>query len=357
MARRKQTSGPLQAASRILADGGQYAGIRAFAWLFGAFPPEQNLRTAGVVADTWSRLNPTRLARAFGNIRRSLPHLSPEQAQELARASVRYMFRTYMVDAFQLPRLLSEETWPEYVDLSAAHAGTELMIAERPGIFLAPHAGNWELLGFFPTIMGFRMHALARPLDNPYLWKWVLGKREARGLKVVTKFGATEELQRIVESGGRIAFIADQNAGDDGIFVPYFGQMASAYKSIGLFAMRYEMPIAVGVALRVGDGFRYAVHTVDVIRPQDWQAHDDPLFYVTARYNRAMEQAVMLAPDQYLWIHRRWKSRPKWEREGKPLPDRIKAKLRSLPWMDDAQMDRLERDAAERGRELAGART
>jgi hypothetical protein len=55
-------------------------------------------------------------------------------------------------------------------------------------------------------------------------------------------------------------------------------------------------------------------------------------------------------------MHRRWKSRPKWEREGKPIPDRIKAKLRSLPWMDDAQMARLEADAERRGRELAGAR-
>ncbi|MFO0963384.1 MAG: lysophospholipid acyltransferase family protein [Phycisphaerales bacterium] len=351
MARRPRKSGPLQAAVHL----GQYAGVRAFAWLFGAFPPEQNLRTAGALADAWSRLNPTRLARATGNIRRSLPHLPEQDAQELARASMRYMFRTFMVDAFQLPRMLTEETWPSWVDLSQAEAGIALMLEERPSIYLSPHAGNWELLGYFPTIMGFRMHALARPLDNPMIWNWVLSKREARGLRIITKFGATEELQRIVAAQGRIAFIADQNAGEDGIFVPFFGQMASAYKSIGLFAMRYELPVAVGVALRQGESLRYAIHTVDVIRPEDWAPYDDPLFYITARYNRAMEQAVLLAPDQYLWIHRRWKSRPRWEREVKPLPDRVKAKLRTLPWMDDAQMERLERDCERRGRELAGA--
>lgn len=343
MSRRR--SGPLQTAIHLA----QYAGARSFAWLFGAFPPEQNLRTACLVADTWARMNPRRLARAEGNIRRSLPHLSEAQCRELAFASVRYMFRTYMVDAFQLPRLLTEETWPDYVDIEPARAGVQVMMEERPAIFLAPHAGNWELLGFFPTIMGFRMHALARPLDNPFLWKWALGLRESRGMRIISKFGATEELQRVIERGGRIAFIADQNAGQDGMFVPFFGRMASAYKSIGLLAMRYELPIVVGVALRVGDGFKYRVHTLDVIRPADWAAYDDPLYYITARYNRAMEQAVMLAPDQYLWIHRRWNSRPKWEREGKPLPERMKAKLRTLPWMDDALMERLERDA------LAGA--
>ena len=81
----------------------QYAGARSFAWLFGAFPPEQNLRTAAFTADAWARMNPHRLERATGNIRRSLPHLTDAECMELSLESVRYMFRTYMVDAFQLP--------------------------------------------------------------------------------------------------------------------------------------------------------------------------------------------------------------------------------------------------------------
>lgn len=351
MARPPRPSGPLQTAVHAA----QYAGARTFAWLFGAFPPEQNLRTAGLVADGWAALNPRRLARATANIRRSLPERTDAECVELARASVRYMFRTYMVDAFQLPRLLTRETWPAFVDIAPGRAAVELMMEERPAVFLAPHAGNWELLGFFPTLMGFRMHALARPLDNPFLWRWALGLRESRGMRIISKFGATEELQRVVERGGRVAFIADQNAGQDGLFVPFFGQMASAYKSIGLLAMRYELPIAVGVALRVGDGFFYRTHTTDVIRPEEWRDQEDPLFYITARYNRAMETAVMLAPDQYLWIHRRWNSRPRWEREGKPLPDRVRAKLRALPWMTDALLARLEDDTLRRAAESAAS--
>ena len=231
--RRKRT-GPVQVGIYLL----QYLAARSFAWLFGAFPPEQNLRTAETVADIWTRFNPERLARATGNVRRAFPDMSDEECVALAKASVRYMFRTYMVDAFQLPRVVTEESWQRHVDLSNARPGTKLMIGERPAIFLGPHAGNWELLGFFPTLMGFRMHALARPLDNPFIWQWATGLRENRGMKIITKFGATEELQAIIHNGGRIAFIADQNAGNDGIFVPYFGQRASAYKSIALLAMR-----------------------------------------------------------------------------------------------------------------------
>jgi KDO2-lipid IV(A) lauroyltransferase len=261
------------------------------------------------------------------------------------------MFRTYMVDAFQLPRVVTEESWQRHVDLTNARPGTKLMIGEHAAIYLGPHAGNWELLGFFPTLMGFRMHALARPLDNPFIWQWAVGLRENRGMKIITKFGATEELQNIIHNGGRIAFIADQNAGPDGIFVPYFGQMASAYKSIALLAIRYELPVAVGVALRDGDGFNFSIHTVDIIQPDDWRDHEDPVFYITARYTNAMERGIMLAPDQYLWIHRRWRSRPKWEREGKPLPERIKTKLRTLPWMNEAMIERISADTDRRVRE------
>jgi hypothetical protein len=64
-----------------------------------------------------------------------------------------------------------------------------------------------------------------------------------------------------------------------------------------------------------------------------------------------MERGIMLAPDQYLWIHRRWRSRPKWEREGKPLPERIKTKLRTLPWMNEAMIERISADTDRRVRE------
>jgi KDO2-lipid IV(A) lauroyltransferase len=329
----------------------QYLGARSFEWLFGAFPPEQNLRTADAVADVWMAMNRRRLDRAVGNIRNALPLLGGLARDRLARDSVRNMFRSYMVDAFQLPRLLTEESWPAHLDITGAAAGISEMVGERPAIFLAPHAGNWELLGFFPTVMGFRMHALARPLDNPLIWRWALGKREARGMRIITKFGATPELQAVIDRGGRVALIADQDAGEDGVFVPFFGQLASAYKSVALLAIRYELPVVVGVALRHGDGLRYRLFTTDVIRPEDWASQEDPVFYVTARYNHAMERAAMIDPAQYLWIHRRWKSRPRWEREGLPLPDRVAAKLRSLPWVDDAAIARIEEHARRRAAE------
>ena len=149
-------------------------------------------------------------------------------------------------------------------------------------------------------------------------------------------------MDRLVEQGERIGFIADQNAGDKGLFVPFLGRLASSYKSIGLLVMRHEVPVVAGFAKRIPGQFKYEMMITDIIRPDDWVDQPDPLFYISARFNRAVEQFVRLAPEQYLWVHRRWKSRPKWEREGKPMPARMIAKLESLPWMTPALLRRIE---------------
>jgi KDO2-lipid IV(A) lauroyltransferase len=119
----------------------------------------------------------------------------------------------------------------------------------------------------------------------------------------------------MLRKGEHVGFIADQNAGDWGLFVPFLGRMASTYKSTGLLAMRYRMPIILSFARRIDEQFRYEVEFIDCITPADWADRDDPLFYVTARVNHAIERMIRLAPGQYLWVHRRWKSRP---RKGRP---------------------------------------
>ena len=105
------------------------------------------------------------------------------------------------------------------------------------------------------------------------------------------------------------------------MFVPFFGRLASTYKSIGLLAIQHNVPVIVGYARRRGDIFAFDLGVQDIIYPDDWknyprdQYHDE-LHYLTTRYTRAIEDFVRADPSQYLWIHRRWKTRPKGEIPG-----------------------------------------
>jgi KDO2-lipid IV(A) lauroyltransferase len=295
------------------------------------------------IGSLYHRLAWRRRRRAELNLRRSFPEWSPGRVAEVAERSVHSMLQTFLVDVPITPRLITPSTWPQYISLSSVGPMLEVLLRGDPAILVTGHCGNWELLGHALAVMGHPVTALARPLDNPFLNRWVLRLREARGTSVLTKWGAVPALEDLLSRGGRAAFIADQNAGDQGLFVPFFGRLASSYKSIGLLAMRYRVPIIAGVALRRDDRFAYEISCVDLIRAEEWDPQPDPLFYITARFNRAIETMIRMAPEQYLWVHRRWKSRPRHERTGRPFPPRLLEKLRSLPWMTESELQAIVR--------------
>jgi Kdo2-lipid IVA lauroyltransferase/acyltransferase len=206
------------------------------------------------------------------------------------------------------------ETWAGYCELQNFREVLGLLLKRNQSvILLTGHYGNWEILGYVLATLGFNTTSIARPLDNPYVNQWLLGVREKKGQRILAKKGATEEVVQVLGGGGAVSFIADQDAGRKGIFVNFFGRPACTYKSIGLLAMEYQAPVVVGFARRVGDGFKFSVSVQEIIHPQQWQEQDDPLRYITQRYTAAIESFVRKDPEQYLWVHRRWKTRPKSE--------------------------------------------
>lgn len=325
----------------ILVNWAQYLPLRVVAAIVQCFPVNMNLRTAAVFGSLFYRLVARRREAAKTNIAASFPQWDDRRVAAVAEASMQHMIQLFVTEAVQMPSLITRRTWHRYVKFTGVEPVLDRLVNGKPVIFITGHCGNWELLGYTLSMMGFPIAALARPLDNPLINDWVLGIRERHGLNIITKWGAVPELQGILEDGGSIGFIADQNAGDRGMFVPFFGRLASSYKSIGLLAMRYEVPIVAVHARRLGGRFSYEVKVHDVIEPDEWKRQKDPLYYITARYNRAMEDMVVAAPEQYLWLHRRWKSRPRHERSGESMPAGLRAQLSSLPWMTDEAMASL----------------
>ncbi len=110
-----------------------------------------------------------------------------------------------------------------------------------------------------------------------------------------------------------LGFLPDQNAGRKGVFVDFFGKKASTVKSVALLACEYEVPVIVGYCRRISDRFRHEVGVERVIWPEQWQDKQDPVHWITQEYASAIESYVRRWPDQYLWTHRRWKTRPREE--------------------------------------------
>jgi len=296
-----------------LLDRLQYIGLRLVAMFLHCFPVNANMRTARVLGSIVFRIDKKHRDRALANLRRSFPELKESQLQTIAEKSVQHLLM-FCIDMLFTTRLVRLDTWRNYVELKDFRRTLELLLQRERGlILLTGHYGNWEILGYVLATLGFGTLSVARPLDNPYVNNYVLGVRERRGQKIIGKRGATTEITSALTQFQTVGFIADQNAGSKGVFVDFFGRKASTYKSIGLLAMEYDVPVVIGYARRRENRFFFRVGVQDIIFPEDWKAADDPLRYITQRYTRGIEDFVREDPGQYLWVHRRWKTRPKGE--------------------------------------------
>jgi KDO2-lipid IV(A) lauroyltransferase len=297
-----------------------YVAVRLLAMVMQMFPIDVNLRTARFMGWVWYRIMPRHRERARAHLRLAYgDQLSAAQVDRLSLQSMQQMVMM-AVESLFTPRLINEWTWNRYVRLKGMEPLVEALLDERGVILLTGHYGNWELLGFMMTALGFPAVAVMRPLDNPYLNAHLFDVRVKRGLRLLDKKGATESADDTLANGGILCFIADQNAGRKGEFVDFFGVEASTYKSIALLAIQHEVPIAVGYARRLSERFEYEAGCNRIIQPAEWAGRDNELHWITQEYTRAIEQFVREAPEQYLWIHRRWKSRPRDENQADSPP-------------------------------------
>ncbi len=337
-----------------LGDAAMYATIRGVVGGLGALPVRGNMAVMRALAGWFvdSRFNKKRIGRATENLRWCFPEWSDEQIREGSVDAYKHLF-SLAAEAIATPSRITPERWGHHIELGNVRDALRVLLDRPPCILVTGHCGNWEVIGYALGLLGFRVHALYRPLDMRAADRWIREVRSSRGLYLLDKFGAMRETPGIMARGEMLGFVADQNAGGRGAFVPYFDRLASTYKSIALLAMQYKAPIVCGQAIRIGatgveaprdlreQTFRYRIHVEDIIFPEDWECQPDPAFYVSARYRWAIEKMVIANPKQYLWMHRYWKARPPHEVTGKPFPKRLREKIESLPWMTQERVDRL----------------
>jgi len=345
---RYDTRDSLGALQTYVTQPAMYAAIRSLLVGVNTLPLRTTLRLASKIGHRFGglKLNRTRVSRAIERLAIAMPELPADQREELVLKSYEHL-AMLAIELAVLPRYLTEDAWSEYIELGELNRVIRPLLDERPSLLLTAHCGNWEVLGYTMALLGFRMHAIYRPLDLRMADRWLRQTRSRRGLELLDKFGAMQQLPNLLSKGESVAFVADQNAGQRGLHVPFFGRLASSYKSIGLMAIQHRARIIVGCAQRKhtnpqqGLCMKYQIEIEDRIDPEDWEGQPDPLFYITARYRRAIEQSVRKAPEQYLWMHRIWKSRPLHERADRPFPKLLRTKLEALPWMTQGELDAI----------------
>ncbi len=181
-------------------------------------------------------------------------------------------------------------------------------LREGPVMFLGGHIGNWEHLVPAARAGGLDILTVARPLDNPLLDRWVTEVRHAVGHFSVPKEGALRGLLRTVRQGKCIGMLADQNGGRHGRLSTFFGRPCSTQAGGIVLARRLGIPFTVGSLERRAPGFHRLVLGPPVY-VRDAEAGEQE---AVEEMNRQLEERVRRHPEDWMWLHRRWRIRADW---------------------------------------------
>jgi Kdo2-lipid IVA lauroyltransferase/acyltransferase len=177
-------------------------------------------------------------------------------------------------------------------------------------LILTGHLGNWELLTLTPKLSGFPTTVVARPLDSPWLRPFANAIRRKAGTVLLDKRGALREAFAALKRGHLVAILLDQNASRrEGVFVPFFGYPACTSRSIALLALRTQTPV-LPVFIRRSSRGRHTVVIYPPLKASSAGPDEDQVAAFTARCNEAIEVAIRAAPEQWFWVHDRWRTRP-----------------------------------------------
>jgi KDO2-lipid IV(A) lauroyltransferase len=172
-------------------------------------------------------------------------------------------------------------------------------------ITVTGHLGGWELqAAAAATVIAEPLTVAAVQQSNPYINRFITKRRNAMGMQVAGTKEAMKLLLKALKSHQVIGLAADQNAGAHAVFVDFFGKTAATHPGPAQLALKFNAPMLVAVAVRIGPAqFKILAQQVEI-------KEDDTVKTLTQRHVKILESFIRQYPEQYFWLHRRWKTRP-----------------------------------------------
>lgn len=280
---------------------------------FGALPrPVSLLFARGLAAITYRGMGHLRRTAAR-NLNLAFPHWAPGQVQAVVRGVFRNFAR--LLAEFALLHRLDRNNISDVVVYEGFDNFAESLRRGKGTLFLTAHFGAWELCPFAHALYGYPLKFVVRPIDNPFLDRLINSYRTASGNQIIQKKDSLREMLRTLKRKEGVGILIDQNTTRDaGVFVDFFGLPACTTTVLAALALRTGATVVPGVLIWDNDRQKHRLHfepPVPIVQTGDSRAD---IIENTARFNKILEGLVRQYPDQWLWIHRRWKTRPPGER-------------------------------------------
>jgi Kdo2-lipid IVA lauroyltransferase/acyltransferase len=252
---------------------------------------------------------------ALTNLERALPAVAATERRRICRASFQHLGLMFVELCTALTRPLQRTL--ESITVDGLHHLRSAVETHGGALALTAHLGNWELLAVAHRLTGVPLSIVVRPLDAPWLDAVADRLRRKAGVELIDKRGALRPVLGALKRGRLVGILMDQNvARREGIFVSFFGRPASTSRSIAVLALRTGTPVVPIYIYRQDGRHRVVIHPALSVDPK--AADGDAVTELTQRCTTSIEDAIGAAPEQWLWLHNRWRTRPPSERRVTP---------------------------------------
>lgn len=250
---------------------------------------------------------PKQRRRALQQMQEGL-NISPDQAQSIMRRLCGNLGQTF-VEILYTPSL-DPERIRQIVTIENRHHLAEALARGRGVVFLTAHVGNWEWLGASLAMDGFPMTSVIKRQPNDQHTRLLNEYRERVGIEIFAR-GTTELVgaARALKKGKILGFLADQDAGPNGLFVDFFGKPASTPLGPAVFAKKFKAPVIPAFIVHKDDGSGHRVLIYPPLEYEDTGDEQGDQRRLTVRMTRLLEEVIREHPHEWMWFQKRWSTK------------------------------------------------
>jgi KDO2-lipid IV(A) lauroyltransferase len=242
-------------------------------------------------------------------LRQAFGELPPAELERRTRRAWRQLLAV-SVESERVFARMPPERLRERFEIEMSPEARAAFAARRGCLLAGPHLGNWEVgLALLPQLGLHPAYAVAKPPKNLYLSRALQRSRERWGVRVLSRKGAMGAAPAILKAGGTIALVIDQRTSGRALLVPFFGRLARCERAPAVLLKRQKVPIVLTSCLQGEEPLTFRLRFGEVLTPEEWARAE--VEEIVLRVNQGLERLIRSAPEQYVWIHDRYRDTPR----------------------------------------------
>jgi KDO2-lipid IV(A) lauroyltransferase len=265
---------------------------------------KQTMLFAALIGDFMHRVLGIRRELVYRNLSLTFPDKSREEIHRIATSMYRNVASS-LLEVLRLPLIRNREDAAALVDIEGEEFLRWYPTRKSGAVFVSAHYGNWELMAMASGLLVQPIAIIVKRLRNELIDRQMNEYRTMRGNRIIYHSKALREGLRVLQEGGFLTILGDQSDPDAVNFGEFLGRRATMYYGPAFFALKAAVPLFLSICTSNDDG-RYTI-TISEIKTSDLSYKKEDIATLVSRYTRAIEEQIRRRPEEWFWLHDRWK--------------------------------------------------